>query len=246
MAASAPPDRGWPADATLAPNEGRGQHAAMPREVMRFRRPFAWRRAAVGAAVLAALLIAADLVAGALQARAIAARRAYKERLDHLAFYALRTGIDAISYLPPERYRIAIRLQNASDEALYVMLPGVQAAVQKGAGWQEAAAIPAPDERGEGGVVRLDDDTTVHWIATLDERDYWQLLRGYQHVRLTLDAMVSPEQNPREEVGERHEELFVHVRDRRLEEGSVLDANSALKPDFIPTRGSMLIARPPR
>ncbi|MFO1217014.1 MAG: hypothetical protein U1E89_01385 [Burkholderiaceae bacterium] len=232
--------------AASAPHEQRASAASAPREVVRWRRPFAWRRLVAAAAALAALLIAADLLAGALQSRAIAARRAYKARLDHLAFYALRTGIDTITYQPPERYRIAIRLQNASDEALYVMLPAVQAAVQKGAGWQEAAAVPAPDERAEGGVVRLDDDTTVHWIATLDERDYWQLFRGYQHLRLTLDAMVSPEENPREEVGERHEELFVHVRDRRLEESAVLDAGSALKPDFIPTRGSMLIARPKR
>lgn len=208
----------------------------------------AWGRAILAIVLTAGALAAVDLTIGWYQERLLAARKAYKARLDRMAFYGLRTGIDAITYEPEARYRIQFRLQNALDEPIYVMMPSVEGAIQVRAGWPQ---VPTEERKGgalEGTVVKLikEQEQTSVWLVTIEERDYMQLFRGYVHLRLTLDAYVSPEETPTEEVGERHEELFLHLRDQRLADDAVLDARSATRPDYIPTRGWTLIPKPVR
>ena len=191
-------------------------------------------------ALVCGVAVLLDLAIGWQQGRMLAARKAYKTGLDRMALYGLRTGIDAIAYEPEGRYRIRFRLQNAFDEPMYVMMPSVEGAIQVRTGWARIATEEPKGGGIEGTVVKLIDDQQAVWLATIEERDYMQLFRGYIHLRLTLDAYVSPEENPREEIGERHEELFVHLRDWRLAEHEVLDARSATRPDFIPTRAPVI------
>lgn len=210
---------------------------------LRAGRGYNWRRAALVLALVCGVALLLDLAIGWQQERLLAARKAYKARLDRMALYGLRTGIDAIAYEPEARYRIRFRLQNALDEPMYVMMPSVEGAIQVRAGWGKIATEEPKGGALQGTVVKLIDEQQTVWLATIEERDYMQLFRGYIHLRLTLDAYVSPEENPREEIGERHEELFLHLRDRRLAEHAVLDARSATRPDFIPTRAWTLIPK---
>lgn len=224
-------DEGRPRD------RGRRRRAEWPRQ---------WRRFITALAAITALLAAVDVIVGYHQQRLLDARRAYKARLDRMAFFGLRTGIDSITYQPESRYRIQFRLQNALDEPIYVMMPSVQGYVQVRAGWQPIPTEEAKNEAQEGTVVKLTDEHPAVWIATVDEADYMQLLRGYMHLKLILDAYVSPEDDPQEEVGERHEDLFLYLRDRRLPDDAAADGRSVLRPDYIPTRAWTLIPKPVR
>lgn len=175
---------------------------------------------------------------GYYQQNALDQRRALKARLDKLTFYGLRTAIDDIAFVAGRGYRIGIRIQNATREPFYVMMPAVDGFVQEGYGW---IAVPvAPIDGGDGEtVVRLVGERQVARLAVLDGNDYTELLPGYRHVKLTLEALVSPEENPREEIGEKREDIFLYVRDfTHRDAGRYAD-----KPTFIPLRAWTLIPK---
>src|SRR5579864_1954372 len=92
----------------------------------------AWRPVLAAATLLGLLLAAADWEVGRWQRSLIQARKDYRARLDRLAFYALRTGIDDIHHQPDGRYRARFIIQNAGDEPIYVMMPTVEAEIQVG------------------------------------------------------------------------------------------------------------------
>lgn len=206
-----------------------------------------WRRLAGGAAALAVLLGAADVWVGQQQRQWLEGRKAYRKKLDQLAFHALRTGIDAISFDERLGYRVTVRVQNALDEPIYVMLPEVSAYVQVGPGWTQIPVAFPPAGSDEGNVVRLTGERTVERYLPSELPEYTELIPGYVHLKLALEAYVSPEANPREEVGERKEDLVVYLKDHRLAGDAVRHAGRPSfveKPDFIPLRAWTLVPKP--
>ena len=198
------------------------------------------RRWVLGAGACLALLAGLDGWVGSAQQRALEARRALRARLDHLAFHGLRTGIDEIAAQPDGRYEVRFRLQNASGQPLYVMLPAVEAAVQVGARWKPLPVAEPAGISEDGTVVKLTGERTAARIVTAQERDYMELIPGHMHLRLTLEALVSPQENPLEEIGERREDMFVYLRDRQRGEPP------PGAPSFIPLRAWTLIPEPVR
>lgn len=210
------------------------------------RRPVRWRRHGAVLLGVAIALGAADWAVGRWQQQLVEARKDYRKRLDRLAFYAVRTGIDDIVYDRESGYRVQIRVQNAGDDPLYVMMPSVTAFVQVGPGWTGVPVAEPPGQADEGSVVRLEDERTVERVVAIDVTDYTELLPGYMHLRLALEAYVSPEANPQEEVGERREDLFLYLKDFRLADDPVRNAGTPGfrdKPNFIPLRGWTLVPR---
>jgi hypothetical protein len=204
-----------------------------------------WRRHATVLLGVAVALGAIDWAVGRWQQHLIEARKEYRKKLDRLAFQGVRTGIDDIVYDPASGYRVQIRVQNATDDPLYVMMPSVTAFVQVGPGW---TGVPVAEvgSAEEGSVVRLDDERTTEWVAAIDVPDYTELMPGYMHLKLDLEAYVSPEANPQEEVGERREELFLYLKDYRLADDASRHGGTPSfkdKPDFIPLRAWTLIPR---
>ena len=206
----------------------------------------AWRPVAATAAVLGLLFAAADWEVGRRQQQLIQARKDYRARLDRLAFHALRTGIDEIKYRPDGRYRARFILQNAGDEPIYVMMPTVDAEIQVGPGWVGIPASEPPEAQAEGSVVRLVGERTTDRLLAIDRTDYTESFPGYIHLKLILDAVVSQEQDPQEEVGEHKEDLIVYLKDYRLAADRARHPGHpsfAEKPDFIPLRAWTLVPR---
>lgn len=196
--------------------------------------------------VLALLFAAADWAVGRWQQGLVQARKDYRARLDHLAFRAVRTGIEDIRHQPDGSYRVRFIIQNAFDEPLYVMMPTVDAAIQVGPRWSEIQVTEPPAERVEGSVVRLVGERTADRFLKIEQTDYTESIPGYIHLKMTLESIVSPEQNPQEEVGERKEDLILYLKDYRWAGDKVRHRGRPTfseKPDFIPLRAWTLVPR---
>jgi len=199
----------------------------------------------VGAA-LALLFAAADWGVGRWQQGLIQARKDYRARLDRLAFHAVRTGIEDIRHQRDGTYRVRFIIQNAFDEPLYVMMPTVEAFIQVGSQWIGIPVAEPPEARVEGNVVRLVGERTADRILTIERADYTESIAGYIHLKMTLESIVSPEQNPQEEVGERKEDLILYLKDYRWANDRKRHAGRPTfseKPDYIPLRAWTLVPR---
>lgn len=189
----------------------------------------------VGVAGLIATGWAADYAAGRYQRQVIDDRRSLKARLDRMATRDLRTAVDDIRFDAPASYQVDFRLQNAGEEPFYVMLPVIEGYIQVGYGWQP---FPVATLDGSGGiVVRLSDELATSYRADIEAEDYAVNLPGFMHVKLVLEALVSPEENPREEIGERREDIVLYLRDARQPPAFVG------QPSFIPLRAWTLVPR---
>lgn len=195
---------------------------------------------------LVVLLAAADWSVGRWQQGSVQARKDYRARLDRLAFHAVRTGIEDIRHQPDGRHRVRFIIQNAFDDPLYVMMPTVEAFIQVGPQWSEIPVTEPAEARVEGSVVRLVGERTAERLLTLERTDYTESIPGYVHLKMTLESIVSPEQNPQEEVGERKEDLVLYLKDYRWANDLRRHPGRPTfseKPDFIPLRAWTLVPR---
>lgn len=188
----------------------------------------------------------ADWAVGRWQQGIVQAKKDYRTRLDRLAFHAVRTGIEDIHHHADGRYRSRFIIQNASDEPIFVMMPIVEAFIQVGPQWVAVPAEEDPAQGVEGSVVRLVGERTVDRYLTIEPTEYTESIPGYIHLKMTLEMIVSPEQNPQEEVGERKEDLIVYLKDHRRANDRVRHGGRptfAEKPGFIPLRAWTLAPR---
>lgn len=197
-----------------------------------------WRAlAGVGLAVIA-VFVATDGMIGWYQKSVLREKQILRERLDRLGFYGLRMGIDDISFRAGEGYSIRLRVQNATREAFYVLMPVMEGFVQKGFSWEPFAIVPFSGDS-EGVVVKLVDEKETRHLAKIEGQGYAEPLAGYRHVKLTAEAFLSIEENPREEIGERKEDFFLFVRDAARDGEFAPDG----RPSYIPLRAWTLIPK---
>jgi hypothetical protein len=209
-------------------------------------RPAGRLKLALMFAAACAMLAGVDWTVGFMQRRALQAQKDNRARLDRLANYGIRFGIDDISFDRETGYRVRFRVQNAMDTPLYVLLPASEAYVQVGAGWVPEKIADVPGSSDEGAVLRLVDDHDVVRQLDVESHDYTELITGYMHLRLTLEAWVSPEEDPQEDIGERREDMFIYLRDLRFGGTATRDsdwAHGLAKPMFIPLRAWTLVPR---
>lgn len=190
-------------------------------------------------AIAAALVLALDQAVGNWQERELARRIALKARLDKLAFDGLRTGLDDITF-DGSHYLFRLRLQNAAREPFYILTPALEGFVQVGPGWKPFRIRPADGEAREGSVVRLVGERAITEEAAIEETGYAEPIAGYRHVKITLEAFVSPEENPQEDIGERREDFFLFLRDV-ARDGEF--ASQSGRPSFIPLRAWTLLPK---
>lgn len=190
-------------------------------------------------ALVGLLLVALDQAVGHWQERELARRLALKARLNKLSFDGLRTGFDDIAF-DGARYVFRLRLQNAAREPFYILTPMLEGFVQVGPAWEPFGIRPADDEIKEGMVVRLVGERSITEQARIEGLGYAEPIAGYRHVKITLEAFVSPEENPQEEIGERREDFFLFLRDvTRDAEFS----GQGGRPSFIPLRAWTLLPK---
>jgi hypothetical protein len=195
---------------------------------------------------LVAALAGLDQAIGYYQRKGLEAKRAEQAKLERLAHFGLRTGIDEILYEPEGRYRVRFRIQNATEEPFYVMLPLVRAFVQVGYRWTEVPVAEPPAAADEGLVVRLIGERQVDRLLSIETRDDTAIIPGYHHMRFNLEAYVSTDESPLEAIGEKHEDLFLYLKDGRLGDAVIRRANGwgeGPVPAFIPLRAWTLVPK---
>ena len=199
------------------------------------------RRMALLALAGVAALVSLDQYVGDYQSRELARRKALKAELDHLSFQGLRTGIDEITF-DGAAYQMRFRLQNAADIPFFVLMPMIEGFVQNGPGWEQFPVRLAQQELHEGMVIELVGERAFTEIATIEDGAYTEPLPGYRHVKITLEAYLSPEANPREEIGEHREDFFLFLRDVKRDV-ELAGQKQGFRPSFIPLRGWTLLPR---
>jgi putative ABC transport system ATP-binding protein/macrolide transport system ATP-binding/permease protein/lipoprotein-releasing system ATP-binding protein len=191
-------------------------------------------------AAIAGALALADQLAGSWQERELERRRELKARLDKLSFEGLRTGIDEMVY-DGEHYRMRLRLQNAAREPFFILLPSLEGFVQVGPEWKPFPIHPDGGEIKEGMVIELIKERAFDEAAAIEGAGYAEPIEGYRHLKITLDALVSPEQDPQEEIGEHHEEYFLFLRD--VTRDAEFTGQQSRRPSFIPLRAWTLLPK---
>jgi hypothetical protein len=188
-----------------------------------------------------AALVGLDQYVGDYQSRELARRKALKADLDRLSFQALRTGIDEITF-DGSAYRMRFRLQNATSDPFFVLVPAIDGFVQVGSRWEPFPVKMAQQDLHEGMVIELASERVFTEIADIEGEQYTEPMPGYRHLKVTLDAFVSPEANPREEIGEHKEDFFLFLRDAERD-GVSENKQAGFRPAFIPLRGWTLLPK---
>jgi hypothetical protein len=148
-------------------------------------------------------------------------RQQGREALEDAALLWLRANIDDITYAAGSSYSLAMSLENLSaDKAVFAMSPTVRAYVQVGITWQE---IPTRSVDGlEGRVERIIGRRTYQFEFEPNVREYTEQLAGYMHVRLTATTLVSQQSEPGNDLVERVDDYYVHLKPHGADDEAIL------------------------
>jgi putative ABC transport system ATP-binding protein/macrolide transport system ATP-binding/permease protein/lipoprotein-releasing system ATP-binding protein len=148
-------------------------------------------------------------------------RRQVKAALEDAALLWLRAEIQDLAYGPGSSYTLTLALENLSTgKPVFAMTPTVRAYVQAGFTWQE---VPARSLDGqEGRVMRIDARSTCHFAFEPNVKEYTEQLAGYMHVRLTTSTLVSQRSVPGDDLVERVDDYYIHLKPHGADDAAIL------------------------
>jgi putative ABC transport system ATP-binding protein/macrolide transport system ATP-binding/permease protein/lipoprotein-releasing system ATP-binding protein len=177
----------------------------------------------VSAWVVPAVFMALSLNQGVAlyQRHLLHQRQQDREALEDAALLWLRANIDDITYAAGSSYSLTLSLENLSaDKAVFAMSPVVRAYVQVGLTWQE---IPMRSVDGlEGRVARVIGRRTYRFAFEPNVKEYTEQLSGYMHVRLTGTTLVSQHSEPGNDLVERVDDYYVHLKPHGADDQAIL------------------------
>jgi hypothetical protein len=148
-------------------------------------------------------------------------QRQARAALEDAALLWLRADVDDIAYGPGSSYSLAIALENLSDDrTVFAMSPAVRAYVQVGLNWQE---VPSKPRDGQEGRVRPIKKRRIYrFTFEPDVKDYTEQLAGYMHVRITSATLVSRRSEPGDDLFERLDDYYVHLKPHGADDEAIL------------------------
>ena len=177
----------------------------------------------VAAWVVPAFLIALALNQGvALYQRHLLDERAQaRAALEDAALLWLRVDIEDVALNGSASYTLTLSLENRSaGRPVFVLSPTVRAYVQVGLMWQE---VPTRSIDGqEGRVARIDRRRTYQFAFEPNIKDYTEQLTGYMHVRLTDSTVVSQSSEPGDDLVERVDDYYIHLKPPGADDAAIL------------------------
>jgi putative ABC transport system ATP-binding protein/macrolide transport system ATP-binding/permease protein/lipoprotein-releasing system ATP-binding protein len=178
---------------------------------------------AVCAWVLPAMFVLLALNQGVAlyQRQHLQRQRQARAALEDAALLWLRANIDDIANGPDSSYSLSISLENlAPDRPVFAMSPAVRAYVQVGLTWQEVPLKPADGQEGRVGLIK--GRRMYHFTFEPDVKEYTELLGGYMHVRLTSATLVSQRSEPGDDLFERLDDYYVHLKPHGADDEAIL------------------------
>jgi putative ABC transport system ATP-binding protein/macrolide transport system ATP-binding/permease protein/lipoprotein-releasing system ATP-binding protein len=148
-------------------------------------------------------------------------QRQARAALEDAALLWLRADVDDIAYGPDSSYTLTISLENlAADRAVFAMSPAVHAYVQVGLTWQEVPSKPADRQAGRVGPIK--GRRIYRFSFEPDVKGYTELLAGYMHVRLSSATLVSRRSEPGDDLFERLDDYYVHLKPHGADDAAIL------------------------
>jgi len=175
-----------------------------------------WRRWLVPGTI--ALIIGAiaggDWMVGRYQNLQIEKKREHRRKLEKMAWFYIRADLDQVHYTRDGKYDVTTWIENAFPEhPAYVMLPTLRGYIQVGPQWKEVPGIePTQTRWTEGTVIKLDSRVESERVFDIREKDYFELIPGYMHVRLDNVMYIADEPEPKDDVIERASVYYIHLR----------------------------------
>jgi len=167
----------------------------------------------VSAWVVPALLMALALNQGVAlyQRHLLHQRRQARAALEDAALLWLQADIEDVAYNGGTSYTLTLSLENRSAaNAVFVLSPTVRAYVQVGLTWQE---VPTRSIDGqEGRVARIEGRRTYQFAFEPNTKEHTEQLTGYMHVRLTDSTLVSQSSLPGDDLVERVDDYYIHLK----------------------------------
>ena len=80
----------------------------------------------------------------------------------------------------------------------------------------------APADGGAGGVLRIDGTHVYPYTFDARVRDFAQLIPSYMHVRFSGTMLVSPSSTPKDDVFERKDNYYIHLRPPGITDEAIL------------------------
>jgi hypothetical protein len=179
----------------------------------RARRRLAW--VAFGCIVALAVLQLIDFGIGRYQAHLVDQRKKARQKLDQMVLHYLRADVLDVYHTADGKYRVRIYIENVYPEYdMYVLLPQVSTSAQVGPAWHEVPTRDPGDGRlRAGSVVKLVERIVFEREFELPaDKEYFQLLAGFYHVKFDNMMLVSPVPEPKEDIAERADNYFIHLR----------------------------------
>lgn len=175
-----------------------------------------WRRwlLAIAAALVVGALAATDWLVGRYQTYQVEQKREHRKKLEKMAWFYIRADFDRVEYTADKKFRLTTWIENAFPEhPAYVMMPAVRTYIQVGSQWKEVRSYDPPGSRwGEGTVVKLDGRIETQRIFEIEEKEYFELLTGYMHIRFDNLMFIADEAEPKDDVLERASVYYIHLR----------------------------------
>ena len=185
-----------------------------------------------------ALIWALNTAVASYQQSVIDAKIAQHQALEELAMKGLRADVKNIVFGPGKTYLVSFYMRSTvGDKPIYVMSPTVRAFIQVGSSWQEVPFKPAVSSHP---VVRKITGTQLDsYVLEPDVHDFEQLLPYYMHVRFSLEMLVSPSSQPKDDLIERTDNYYVYLKPHEADDAAIL---SKLK---FPGKPPVWIPMPP-
>lgn len=205
-----------------------GPTIVTPRRVRRGIAPRSWAVAVLVLAALAGALVAADVVVGRWQERAAEARKLRRQHVERLAWYELRADVATVDYAEAGGYRMTVWMENVFPEHdFFVMAPAIRAFIQVGPRWVEMPVkeLRRADLLASGSVVNLKDKRHAGIVFDVTEREFFDLLPGYMHIRFDNTMFVSPDAEPKDTLVERQDTYYIHLRPRDADDSQLRRLN---------------------
>jgi putative ABC transport system ATP-binding protein/macrolide transport system ATP-binding/permease protein/lipoprotein-releasing system ATP-binding protein len=188
-----------------------------------------WRTAipfAVGLGAAAVALGGIDRFVARRQQQVVETIRQQRRLAEEMALQDLRADVDDVTAAGGDGFTATLFMENfRPDRMLHVLGPATAVAVQRNGRWESLPTAAGPNaaarEIREVGVGRL----LIPIAFTLPEGSYDELLRGYLHIRISASMVVSDRGDGEGDLFERSDAYYIYLRDPRLTEDAVREAN---------------------
>jgi ABC-type lipoprotein export system ATPase subunit len=178
---------------------------------------------AVAAWIVPAILLGLALNQGVAlyQRQLFLERRKARAALEDAALLWLRADIDDVTHNGEASYTLALSLKNPSAaHEVFVLSPSLRAYVQVGLTWQEVPTRSIDGQQGRVVPIRGRRDYRFVFEPKLNE--FTEQLSGYMHVRLTGSTLVSQHSAPGDDLVERVDDYYIHLKPPGADDAAIL------------------------